>query len=348
MEFLNFSDPDAVAEYEAFMKSSPLGNFMQSIEWSRVKRGYGWRCEAVLSRNFDETLAGTVLVLIKKFPFPLKSFLYAPWGPVCDLRNETVLRDLLSGVWKLAGKYRAWLFKACPLVEEDDGETIEILKQAGLSHTPCLPDTKIIQCRNNYILPIRGRSAEEIFASFKSKWRYNIRLAKKKGVTCGIYGADRLNDFYRLLQETSLRDGFTIRSKEYFATMLEKLGEHCRLYLCYYNGQALSGAVTVQYGGRTCYVYGASTALHREVMPNYLMQWEMIQWAVESGCHTYDFMGIPHWYDETHPNYGVYRFKQGFNGRVAVYAGEFSIVFSPGYKRMMDRLLHRAHYEKLT
>ena len=131
MEFLNFSDPDAVAEYEAFMKSSPLGNFMQSIEWSRVKRGYGWRCEAVLSRNFDGTLAGTVLVLIKKFPFPLKSFLYAPWGPVCDLRNETVLRDLLSGVWKLAGKYRAWLFKACPLVEEDDGETIEILKQAG-------------------------------------------------------------------------------------------------------------------------------------------------------------------------------------------------------------------------
>ena len=106
MEFLNFSDPKAVAEYEAFMESSPLGNFMQSIEWSRVKRGYGWRCEAVLSRNFDGTLAGTVLVLIKKFPFPLKSFLYAPWGPVCDLRNETVLRDLLSGVWKLAGKYR--------------------------------------------------------------------------------------------------------------------------------------------------------------------------------------------------------------------------------------------------
>ena len=162
-----------------------------------------------------------------------------------------------------------------------------------------------------------------------------------------MYGPNHLDDFYRLLEETSLRDGFTIRSKEYFASMLEKLGEHCRLYLCYYNGQALSGAVTVQYGGRTCYVYGASTALHIYVMPNYLMQWEMIRWAVENKCHTYDFMGIPHWYDETHPNYGVYRFKRGFNGHVAVYAGEFSIIFSPGYKRFMDRLLHRVHYEKL-
>ena len=41
MEFLNFSDPKAVAEYEAFMEASTLGNFMQSIEWSRVKRSYG-------------------------------------------------------------------------------------------------------------------------------------------------------------------------------------------------------------------------------------------------------------------------------------------------------------------
>ena len=61
--------------------------------------------------------------------------------------------------------------------------------------------------------------------------------------------------------------------------------------ICDYQGQALSGAVCVQYGGRTCYVYGASTAVHREVMPNYLMQWEMIRWALQSGCEIYDFVG---------------------------------------------------------
>lgn len=344
MEFLDFNNLDAIKEYNAFLESSPVGSFLQSIDWTNVKEG--WKHAAVLSRNFDGSLAGTVLVLIKKFPFPMKSFLYAPWGPVCDLRDKEVLSDLLEGIRVLAKKHRAWIFKACPLVEEEDAETISVLKEAGFSFSPYLPDTKIIQCRNNYILPIEGRSAEELYASFKQKWRYNIRLAKKKGVTCGCYGVDHIDEFYKLIQETSQRDGFTIRSKEYFASMLEKLGERCRLYLCYYEGQALSGALTVQYGGRTSYVYGASTSLHREVMPNYLMQWEMIQWAVASHCHTYDFMGIPHWYDEKHPNYGVYRFKQGFNGRVAVYAGEFKIVFSPFYKRMVDRILHKFHYDK--
>ena len=140
---------------------------------------------------------------------------------------------------------------------------------------------------------------------------------------CRVCGTECLDDFYRLMEETGKRDGFCIRSKEYFRRMLENLGEHCRLYICYYEGKPLSGAVTTQYAGKTCYVYGASTAECRNVMPNYLMQWTMIQWAVENGCEIYDFQGIPFYKDETHPNYGVYRFKCGFNGEVLTYAGEF-------------------------
>ena len=82
-------------------------------------------------------------------------------------------------------------------------------------------------------------------------------------------------------------------------------------------------------------------------MPNYLMQWEMIRWAVESGCHTYDFGGVPHWYDPDHPNNGVYRFKTGFNGRLEVYAGEFTQVYSRRYKKAVDRALELAGYVKM-
>lgn len=85
-------------------------------------------------------------------------------------------------------------------------------------------------------------------------------------------------------KSTLLRKLAAFARRRGFCTEIYHSSLDPRLYLCYYNGQALSGAVTVQYGGRTCYVYGASTALHREVMPNYLMQWEMIQWAVESAA----------------------------------------------------------------
>ncbi len=68
---------------------------------------------------------------------------------------------------------------------------------------------------------------------------------------------------------------------------------------------------------------------------------------MESGCHTYDFGGVPHWYDPDHPNNGVYRFKTGFNGRLEVYAGEFTQVYSRRYKKAVDRALELAGYVKM-
>lgn len=345
MEFLDFENPQAVAEYEAFVEKSG-GSFMQSVRWCGVKPD--WRHEAVIVRDSAGGILGSMLVLVKKFSFPLKAFLYSPRGPVWDYQNPEVLRELLLGVWQLSRKYHAYSFKMDPLIEETDSRKIFALRAAGLSFQPWQPDEKTIQSRNNYILELRGRSEEELLRSFKSKCRYNIGLAKRKGVSCTVYGRERLEDFQRLMEETGERDGFRVRSREYFGRMMDALGDRCRLYLCEYEGQALSGAICIQYGGRTCYVYGASSAAHREVMPNYLMQWEMIRWAVGSGCSIYDFQGVPCWYDPEHPNYGVYRFKTGFNGRLAIYAGEFRMVFSRRYKSAFDWALKWTGYQKLA
>ena len=109
----------------------------------------------------------------------------------------------------------------------------------------------------------------------------------------------------------------------------------------------LSGAIAVCYGDRVSYVYGASTAKHRNLMPNYLMQWQMISWAIESGCRIYDFMGVPHFEDESHPNYGVYRFKKGFNGTAVTYAGEFNLILSGQKYRLARNILRMKGYKKI-
>ena len=62
----------------------------------------------------------------------------------------------------------------------------------------------------------------------------------------------------------------------------------------------------------------------------------MINWALEGGNYIYDFMGIPFYKDETNPNYGVYKFKKGFNGEVFTYAGEYFYTFKPVMKKLVD------------
>ena len=69
-------------------------------------------------------------------------------------------------------------------------------------------------------------------------------------------------------------------------------------------------------------------------MPNYLLQMEMIKWAVELGADVYDFRGVSGDVSEDNPLYGLYRFKKGFNGEFTEFAGEMSIVYRPGMMKL--------------
>ena len=62
--------------------------------------------------------------------------------------------------------------------------------------------------------------------------------------------------------------------------------------MAYSEGEAIAGTIAVHFGDKVWYLYGASSNSHRNLMPNYLLQWEMIRWAVETGCRLYDFRGI--------------------------------------------------------
>lgn len=118
-----------------------------------------------------------------------------------------------------------------------------------------------------------------------------------------------------------------MRTKEYFAKILDAFGDSAGLCMCCYDEVPLSGALFIDYADTVSYVYGCSSDNLRNLMPNYLMQWNMIRYAADRGRRVYDFCGVPYWYDETHRNYGVYRFKQGFNGEVKTWAGEFDYTF---------------------
>ena len=115
MEFLNFADQAAVREYEDFVESRG-GSYLQSAHWCGVKQN--WRHEAVLSRDSQGRLRATALVLVKKFPPPLRPFLYCPRGPVWDYVNVAAFEDLMEGLEELSRKYRAYYCKMDPQVEE--------------------------------------------------------------------------------------------------------------------------------------------------------------------------------------------------------------------------------------
>ncbi len=315
-------------EYEAFVSGSPRGDFTQSALWRKVKDN--WRWEAVVSRDGDGAIAGACGVLIQKVPLFGVSLLYAPRGPVCDLHDRAVLADLKAGVDQLAKTYKAYSFKMDPDVPADDRDFLDMMADMGFVRSWGPDGFEGIQARFNHRLPLAGKSREQIMAEFHQKTRYNIRLAQRRGVEIKVRDKAHLDEFMPIYQVTGERDGFSVRPRGYFEKMLDALGDHARLYIGYYEGRPVCGAVAVNYAGKCNYVYGASDNEHRNVMPNYLMQWEMICWAVETGCTVYDFQGVSGDFDNPDNHmYGLNRFKRGFGGGVAELAGEFDCHYRP-------------------
>ncbi len=322
------------AEFEQFLRTHKNGSFMQSLAWPKVKNNWGY--DGVISRGEDGAIRGAMLVLIQRTPVIGGSFLYAPRGPVCNFEDADTFADLTRGVHALAKKHKAYLFKMDPDVLASDAQFITLAQSLGYRYSKGGDNFETIQPRFNYRLNTEGRTEDELLAALTQKTRYNVRVAIKRGVEVRVCGKEMLDEFVRIYKTTGERDGFNTRPKSYFERMLDALGDDGRLYMGFYQGQAIAGAISTQYAGKTCYVYGASDNAHRNVMPNYLVQWEMIKWAVQGGCSVYDFQGVSGVLDESNPLYGLYRFKRGFNGELVELAGEFDILFKPVTNKLVN------------
>jgi lipid II:glycine glycyltransferase (peptidoglycan interpeptide bridge formation enzyme) len=221
-----------------------------------------------------------------------------------------------------------------------------LLEELGLRHWVFSKEQ--IQFRNTVIIDLSS-SEEHLLASMKQKTRYNIRLAGKKGVHVRPGTVDELPLLFRLYAETSARDGFAIRNQRYYEQVWTAFmglpirtdvpGADCLIAEV---GGEVAGAIFVfHFAERAYYLYGMSSAAHREKMPNHLLQWEAIRLAKRRGCKTYDLWGAPDDFRETDPLWGVFRFKEGFGGEVVRTLGAWDFPASRFWYRAYTQVVPR-------
>jgi peptidoglycan pentaglycine glycine transferase (the first glycine) len=327
-------------QWNDFVAKSPYGSITQTFEWGELSKDVGSHFLRVGVVDDQNNLCAVMLILVVKVPMLHSAFFYAPRGPIVDDPNSPAMSVLLNFVKSEARKLGAFMLKIEAGVEVGDTRWISTLERRGFR-----PSTQFLHIRNEWILDIRP-AEKDILAKMKEKWRYNIRLATRKGVTIREgHGREDLETFYHILQETAERDQFYIHSVDHFELLMKLYEQDDRfaLLLAEHEGKAVAGIILMRIGTWCQYRYGASSGASRSLMPNHLLQWTGMQWAKARGCEYYNFLGIPNSLEEPEaqndPLWGVYTFKRGFNG--------FSRLSLPGYDLPYNPLLYQAYRSML-
>ena len=326
------AEPLDDATWDSFVAASPHGHLFQTSCWGALKARFGWGVERFALTVRDAIVAGAQ-VLYRSLPFG-STLAYIPKGPLLNWDDENQIRALLAVLQQAAHRHRAFCLKLEPELLN------EPIMAARLVRLGLRPSPQTVHPRSTIFIDLDA-DEEELLARMKSRSRYNIRLAARKGIIVRDGTASDLPNFQSLLEETAQRQDFAIHNAEFYreAYNLFVPKGQARFILATYDNTVLAGIMVFALGRKAWDMFAASGNTHRNLKPNHLLKWEAIRWARTKGCKTYDLFGIP---DEVgqHPEryvgvpakrfdgmWGVYYFKQSFGGCVVRYLGAYDDVY---------------------
>lgn len=101
----------------------------------------------------------------------------------------------------------------------------------------------------------------------------------------------------------------------------------------YGDSKIIAGGLYMLYGRQLVYLFGASYKDFMKYNSQYLLQWEMIKYAIENKYDTFNFYGIDGDFSKESKNFGLIDFKRGFGCDIIELIGEFDLVLNkPLYK----------------
>ena len=343
-------------DWDQNIAALPQAHILQTREWAQVKSSFGWQSFAYTWKDEHGKAVAAAMVLQRDLSFKdvgIGRMLYIPKGPLLDWEDQILRRKVLRDLALIARNQGAIFIKIDPDVIKGVGipgneEAIEnplgnqVVDELMTSEWRLSAEQ--VQFRNTILIDLK-QDLNTLLSNMKQKTRYNIRLAGRKGVTVRIGTEGDLPSLYRMYAETSVRDGFVIRSKHYYQIAWKTFLQAGMLapLIAEVGGEMVAALMMFSFAQRAWYIYGMSSHEHREKMPNHLLQWEAIQHAKANDNLVYDLWGAPDEFTKNDPMWGVYRFKSGFGGQIIRHIGAWDLPCRPVvyhmYAWIMPRLM---------
>lgn len=289
---------------------------MQSFEWGEARKKMGIRVERIVEGN-------------NVFQFTIHPVPYSPYSIGYLPRSVMPSEGVLTKLYEFGKKNNLLFIKFEPYVSFDSKPPTTDYRLLTSPH-PLFPDwTQTLTL---------DKTEEELLKNMKSKTRYNIRLAEKKGVVIKEMSTDEgYAIFEKLYFETCMRQHYHGHTPDYHRTMWNALKTSQAHILIAFLGETPLAAYELLYFKKYFYyLYGGSSTLHKNVMAPNLLMWEAIKLGKKLGAEVFDMWGsLPSDYLDSHPWAGFTRFKEGY--------GTTFTHLSPSYDLVINPLLYKIY-----
>lgn len=302
-------------EWNQFIaENSSPSSFLQTYEWGEFQKSLGFK----IHRFAVTGEAGEYLAVAQAIVRPLhfgKTYLEVTKGPVMQVVSNKLISCVFEELRRIGKKENSVLIRINPPYESG-------LQLTTYNFTP--PEILLRQMEpQDTVLVDLTKTEDELLENMHEKSRYNIRLAKKKGVKIEEKTKDSpaFDKFIELIGETARRDGIAVWPRSRFEKFRQQfmLGDYksrdprAILLTGEFEGKILAASIIMLFGDSGTYLYAASSSESRNANVPSLALWEAIRQSKLAGKKYYDMWGIaPAGADEDHSWAGITRFKSRY------------------------------------
>lgn len=277
--------------------------------------------ESELNGLFEnETLIGLADVRVKKIPLTSLGIGYLSHAPVISRDGSFSAETFARCVEALRKEYverRKLLLRVVPTLlggnfQDAQAATLEALGFRQLArHKP----------RQTFLLDLT-QPLSSLRKSADHHWRRNLSKSEKADIR--ITRSLDPNDFdlfERLFIELTKQKNFRANQDVSFFKEVQPsvpAEQKLVLHLAWHGQELVAGHLGSFVGDTAIYLLGAANAEGRDLRASYLLHWAVIEYARSAGNSYYDLGGI-----DQEQNPGVFRFKQGLNGRAVADVGPY-------------------------
>lgn len=132
-------------------------------------------------------------------------------------------------------------------------------------------------------------SIDSLWDSIDRKVRNQVRKAQKEGLTAVVGGFELVDEFYDVFARNMRDLGTPVYTRRLFIASVRALGDAARVTVVRRGPMAMAASITIRFRETVLVPWASSLRQFRQLCPNMLLYWTMLEHAVMDGAKRFDF-----------------------------------------------------------